>query len=53
MSKPHHLRRPAGNARGGSVADKDRRAAAAQTARREELLERMRRRNGAPRRTET
>ncbi|GAA2598536.1 hypothetical protein [Streptomyces axinellae] len=48
MSKPPHLRRASGTARGGSIVDKDRRAESAQAHRRADLLERMRRRTGAP-----
>ncbi|WP_326691084.1 MULTISPECIES: hypothetical protein [unclassified Streptomyces] len=46
MSKPPHLRRATGTARGGSIVDKDRRAESAQADRRADLLERMRQRAG-------
>ncbi|MFI9076087.1 hypothetical protein ACIGW8_06215 [Streptomyces sioyaensis] len=48
MSRPQHLRRPSGKAKGGSIADKDDHAEATQRNHQADLLERFRRRVAAP-----
>lgn len=48
VSRPQHLRRPSGKAKGGSIVDKDDRTRAAQRDRRADLLAKMRARLAPP-----